>query len=83
MTYTLIKEKLDKGKIIILDGAIGGELEKLGAPMDKDSYTSEYARSSIRQEVHTPDAHAPCRECPSMPSPDPKRHPSPSDQVFA
>ena len=41
MTYTLIKEKLDKGKIIILDGAIGGELEKLGAPMDKDLWVGK------------------------------------------
>ena len=36
MTYNLIKEKLDNGKLVILDGAMGSELEKKGAKMDKD-----------------------------------------------
>ena len=35
MTYSLIEEKLNQGKTIILDGGIGGELQKLGAKMDK------------------------------------------------
>ena len=36
MTYNLIKEKLDHGKLVILDGAMGSELEKNGAKMDKN-----------------------------------------------
>ena len=36
MSYNLIKEKLDNGKLVILDGAMGSELEKKGAKMDKD-----------------------------------------------
>ena len=35
MTYSFIEEKLSQGKTIILDGGIGGELQKLGAKMDK------------------------------------------------
>ena len=31
MSYKLIKEKLDNNKLIILDGAMGSELEKNGA----------------------------------------------------
>ena len=34
MTYSFIEEKLSQGKTIILDGGIGGELQKLGAKMD-------------------------------------------------
>ena len=36
MSYSFVKQKLDQGKIIILDGGIGAELEKNGANMDKD-----------------------------------------------
>ena len=36
MSYNLIKEKLDNNKLVILDGAMGSELEKSGAKMDKD-----------------------------------------------
>ena len=36
MSYSFIKQRLDQGKIIILDGGIGAELEKNGANMDKD-----------------------------------------------
>ena len=35
MTYSFIEERLNKGKTIILDGGIGGELQKVGAKMDK------------------------------------------------
>ena len=35
MTYSIIEERLNKGKTVILDGGIGGELQKLGAKMDK------------------------------------------------
>ena len=36
MSYKLVKEKLDNGKLVILDGAMGSELEKNGAKMDKN-----------------------------------------------
>ena len=36
MSYSFIKQRLDQGKIIILDGGIGAELEKNGANMDQD-----------------------------------------------
>ena len=36
MSYQIIKEKLDNRKLIILDGAMGSELEKSGAKMDKN-----------------------------------------------
>ena len=42
MAYNLIKQRLENNDIIILDGAIGAELEKKGAKMHKDlsvSYT--------------------------------------------
>ena len=34
MSYSFIKQRLDQGKIIILDGGIGAELEKNGANVD-------------------------------------------------
>ena len=40
MTYSNIK-KLESGKVVILDGAIGGELEKVGAPMDKNLWAGK------------------------------------------
>ena len=36
MSYKLITEKLNNGKLVILDGAMGSELEKNGAKMDKN-----------------------------------------------
>ncbi len=36
MSYHIIKEKLDNRKLVILDGAMGSELEKNGAKMDKN-----------------------------------------------
>ena len=35
MSYANIQEKINNNKIIILDGGIGGELQKVGAKMDK------------------------------------------------
>ena len=35
MSYAIIQEKINNNKIIILDGGIGGELQKVGAKMDK------------------------------------------------
>lgn len=36
MSYKDIYKKLSNGEIVILDGGIGGELERIGAKMDKD-----------------------------------------------
>ena len=33
MTYSAIEQRLKDGQVVILDGAIGTELERLGAPM--------------------------------------------------
>ena len=41
MTYSNIKKKLESGKVVILDGAMGGELEKVGAPMDKNLWAGK------------------------------------------
>jgi len=35
MSYAIIQEKINNNKLIILDGGIGGELQKVGAKMDK------------------------------------------------
>ena len=38
MSYDVLKQRLDAGDIIILDGGIGTELERRGAPMDPDAW---------------------------------------------
>ena len=43
MSYQFIKEKLDKNSVIILDGGNGGELEQIGAKMDKDLWAGKSA----------------------------------------
>ena len=43
MSYKKVKERLDTNKIIILDGGIGGELERIGAKMDKDLWAGKIA----------------------------------------
>ena len=43
MSYQFIKEKLDKNQIIILDGGNGGELEQIGAKMDKNLWAGKCA----------------------------------------
>ena len=43
MSYQFIKEKLDKNSVIILDGGNGGELEQIGAKMDKDLWAGKIA----------------------------------------
>ena len=43
MSYQFIKEKLDKNSIVILDGGNGGELEQIGARMDKDLWAGRSA----------------------------------------
>ena len=43
MSYQYIKEKLDNNSIVILDGGNGGELEQIGAKMDKDLWAGKCA----------------------------------------
>ena len=54
MSYNFVKEKLDKGKLVILDGAMGSELEKNGAKMDKKLWcgTSSIKFPEIVKKVH-------------------------------
>ena len=54
MSYNIVKEKLDKGKLVILDGAMGSELEKNGAKMDKKLWcgTSSIKFPEIVKKVH-------------------------------
>ena len=54
MSYNFIKEKLDNGKLVILDGAMGSELEKNGAKMDKNLWcgTSSIKFPEIVKKVH-------------------------------
>ena len=43
MSYSYVKNKLDSNGIVILDGGNGGELEKVGAKMDKDLWCGKCA----------------------------------------
>ena len=54
MSYNIVKEKLDNGKLVILDGAMGSELEKNGAKMDKKLWcgTSSIKFPEIVKKVH-------------------------------
>tara|TARA_B100001996_G_scaffold4234_1_gene3589 strand:+ start:937 stop:1854 length:918 start_codon:yes stop_codon:yes gene_type:complete len=54
MSYNVVKEKLDKGKIIILDGGMGAELEKSGAKMHKDLWCGKCSVDTpdLVQKVH-------------------------------
>ena len=54
MTYNLIKQRLENNDIIILDGAIGAELEKKGAKMHKDLWcgTCYVESTDLVKKVH-------------------------------
>ena len=54
MSYQVIKEKLDTNKLVILDGAMGSELEKKGAQMDKNLWcgTCSVEFPELVKEVH-------------------------------
>ena len=54
MTYNLIKKKLDNKNTIILDGAIGAELEKKGAKMHNDLWcgTCSIESPELVKKVH-------------------------------
>ena len=54
MTYNLIKQRLENNDTIILDGAIGAELEKNGAKMHKDLWcgTCSIESPDLVKKVH-------------------------------
>jgi S-methylmethionine-dependent homocysteine/selenocysteine methylase len=54
MTYNFIKQRLENNDIIILDGAIGAELEKKGAKMHKDLWcgTCSLESPDLVKKVH-------------------------------
>ena len=54
MTYNLIKKRLDNNDTIILDGAIGAELQKKGAKMHKDLWcgTCSVESPDLLKKVH-------------------------------
>ena len=54
MTYNLIKKRLENNDTIILDGAIGAELEKKGAKMHKDLWcgTCSLESPDLVKKVH-------------------------------
>ncbi len=54
MSYSFIQERLDQGKIIILDGGIGAELEKKGAKMDPELWCGKCSIDNplLVKEVH-------------------------------
>ena len=54
MTYNLIKQRLENNDIIILDGAIGAELEKKGAKMHKELWcgTCSVESPDLVKKVH-------------------------------
>ena len=54
MTYNLIKQRLENNDTIILDGAIGAELEKKGAKMHKDLWcgTCSIESPDLVKKVH-------------------------------
>ena len=54
MSYSKIKKKLESGQVVILDGALGAELEKVGAPMDKNLWVGKCSndRPDLVLKVH-------------------------------
>ncbi len=52
--YNIVKERLDRGEIVLLDGAISTEIEKRGVPMDKLVWSGLGSKlgSDILLEVH-------------------------------
>jgi S-methylmethionine-dependent homocysteine/selenocysteine methylase len=51
---TTLQQRLDRKEIIILDGAIGTELQQRGVPMDASAWcaTAMKSRPHIVREVH-------------------------------
>ena len=55
MTYRKMIEKLHAGRILLLDGGTGTELEKRGVPMDPDAWCGIAAldNADILEKIHT------------------------------
>ena len=49
MSYTFVEERFNQGKTIILDGGIGGELQKIGAKMDKGLWCGKCSIDSPKE----------------------------------
>ena len=54
MSYSNIENKFSSNEVVILDGGMGAELEKLGASIDKDLWSGRCSIDSpeIVHEVH-------------------------------
>jgi homocysteine S-methyltransferase len=54
MTYSAIEQRLKDDQVVILDGAIGTELERLGAPMHQEAWCAAAMEThpSLVTEVH-------------------------------
>ena len=54
MSYSNLEKKLTSSEVVILDGGIGAELEKLGASIDKDLWSGRCSidNPEIVREVH-------------------------------
>ena len=54
MSYSNLENKLTSGEVVILDGGMGAELEKLGASIDKDLWSGRCSidNPEIVREVH-------------------------------
>ena len=49
MSYSFVEERFNQGKTIILDGGIGGELQKIGAKMDKGLWCGKCSIDSPKE----------------------------------
>ena len=49
-----LKERLDRGDVIIMDGGTGTEMEKYGVPMEQKGWSagSTIARPEILRQIH-------------------------------
>ena len=52
--YKKLKSRIDQGEVIILDGAIGTELQAMGVPMDPASWCGpgNYTHSATVRQMH-------------------------------
>ncbi|MCP4327252.1 MAG: homocysteine S-methyltransferase family protein [Alphaproteobacteria bacterium] len=54
MTYAILKQRLDRGGVAILDGGIGTELQRRGAPMNHDAWCgiATLTHTAMLEAVH-------------------------------
>ena len=54
MSMAAIRERLAAGKVVFLDGAIGTELQRRGAPMDDDAWCAlaTESHSDVLRKIH-------------------------------